>query len=178
MSLPTRIPVRRIARPLALCGSLAVWLVAARAAHGAPAATPSPPAGGRPAAATAAPGHARIEPLSISKSATEVQGKILRSTRGQRGPVRLQVARTSGGQVAVLLAPDELCDRLGLSLREGEQVTVRGALFPGRNPILVASEVVVDGKEIPVRNRGPVSAGAAGGDKSKQPLASPVAAAH
>ena len=173
MSLPALRAARRIARSFASCVGLAVWLVAARAAHGAPAATPAPPAGARPAAT--APGHATIEPMSISKSATEVQGKILHSTRGQHGPVRLQVARAGGGQVAVLVAPDELCDRLGLSLREGEQVTVRGALFPGRNPILITSEVVVDGKEIPVRNRGPV-ADAAAGDKKKQPPASPAAA--
>jgi hypothetical protein len=111
----------------------------------APAASPAP----------ARPGGKTLPSLFGKDSMVEVRGKILGSSRGHPGPVRLEVEKSDGERIDVLVAPDELCERLGLSLRAGEQVHVRGSLFKGRTPIVVASEVIVDGKEIPVRNRGP-----------------------
>ena len=107
-----------------------------------PAATP----GGRPGP------QATVPTLSFDRgSLVEVRGRILRSTRGHPGPVRLEVEKSGGGEVAVLVAPDGVCDQLGLSLRTGEDVVVRGSLVAGDHPILVAKTIVVDGREVEVR---------------------------
>lgn len=106
-----------------------------------------------PVTAQPAPVATTLPRLFTETSMASVRGRILRSTRGRPGPVRLEVERSDGGQIAVLLAPDEVCEKLGLSLRAGEEIDVRGALYQGRSPILVAASVTVNGKEIQVPRR-------------------------
>jgi hypothetical protein len=142
-------PVRLVRTAAVLVLLVGAGAVARAAATPRPGATPGP----------ARAGAAKLPTLSTKDSPIEVRGKILRSTRGHPGPVRLRVEKSDGGQIDVLVAADELCQRLGLALRVGDEVQIRGALFAGRKPILVASVVVVDGKEIAVRNRGLVGSG-------------------
>ncbi|HZR80623.1 MAG TPA: OB-fold nucleic acid binding domain-containing protein [Candidatus Binatia bacterium] len=139
------------AKRLATGGAVAAFLAAAalaarvRAAGASTVATPAPTATPAHAAATVLP------KLFTAESLVQVEGKILRSTRGHPGPVRLEVERADGERVEVLLAPDDVCDQLGLSLRAGEQVRLEGSLFRGRAPIVVASSVIVNGKAVSVR---------------------------
>jgi hypothetical protein len=84
---------------------------------------------------------------------SHVAGKIVRTSRGRKGPVRLLVERKAGDQVTVLVGPDDLCDRLGLSLQSGETVDVEGALVKGERPILIASAFKLpDGKTVRIRD--------------------------
>jgi hypothetical protein len=103
---------------------------------------------------TASPSVAqpRLPRVEAQGQKSRVQGKIVRSSRGRKGPVRLQVERADGSKVTVLVAPDDVCERLGLSLRTGETVDVAGALLKTKQPILVATAFTVDGKTIAVRD--------------------------
>jgi hypothetical protein len=92
-------------------------------------------------------------PVIDAGQSTHVEGKIIRTSRGRKGPVRLLVERKSGDQVTILVASDELCDRVGLSLQSGETVDVEGALVKGERPILIASAFKMpDGKTIRIRD--------------------------
>ena len=66
---------------------------------------------------------------STDGPAKRIEGKIMRSSRGKKGPVRLLVERKEGDPVTVLVAPEEVCDRLGLSLKADEQVVVEGSML-------------------------------------------------
>lgn len=90
--------------------------------------------------------------LGASGASEEISGRIAASTRGSSGPVRLVVELPGGKEIAVLVAPDELCDALGLSLKADEEVTVIGQIVPGERPLFVGSAVVVDGRRIDVRD--------------------------
>jgi hypothetical protein len=95
----------------------------------------------------------RLPMIDVQGPQTHVQGKIVRSSRGRKGPVRLLVERKPGDQVTVLVGPDEECDRLGLSLQSGETVDVEGALVKGERPILIASAFkTADGKTVRIRD--------------------------
>ena len=104
--------------------------------------TSAPPAGER----------ARVPKVSIEGPAQRVEGKIIRSSRGKKGPVRLLVERKDGDPVTVLVAPEDVCDRLGLSLKADEKVVVEGSMLKSDRPILIAGSFVVDGKTIRVRD--------------------------
>jgi hypothetical protein len=67
--------------------------------------------------------------------------------------VRLDVSPDAGGRLTVLVAPDPLCDALGLSLREGERIDVAGSLVAGQTPMLVATQFTVDGRTVLVRDQ-------------------------
>jgi len=115
----------------------------ARHAHAAEPASPTPaPDASQP----------RLPHVEARGEKSRVQGKIVRTSRGRKGPVRLQVERADGSKVTVLVGPDELCESLGLSLRIGETVDVSGALLKTKQPILVATTFIVDGKSIRVRD--------------------------
>lgn len=95
----------------------------------------------------------RLPMIDVQGPQTRVQGKIVRSSRGRKGPVRLLVEQKPGDQVTVLVAPDEDCDRLGLSLQSGETVDVEGALVKGERPMLIASAFkTADGKTVRIRD--------------------------
>lgn len=94
----------------------------------------------------------RVPMLSTQGPVTKVEGKITRSSRGRKGPVRLLVERASGGPVTILVAADEYCDRVGLSLRAGETIAAEGTMVKGERPILLASSVTVDGKTVQIRD--------------------------
>ena len=104
--------------------------------------TPAPAAVERP----------RVPKVSIEGPTQRIDGKIIRSSRGKKGPVRLLVERKDGDPVTVLVAPEEVCDRLGLTLRADEPVVVEGSMLKSDRPILIASAFVVDGKVIRVRD--------------------------
>jgi hypothetical protein len=139
-----------------VCGRLfaacAIVLVAgalvALPARRSDAADPAPqPSAGRPATVP------RLPVIEANGPSSHVEGKIVRSSRGRKGPVRLLVERKSGDQVMVLVGPDQLCDRLGLSLKSGETIDVQGALVKSEHPILIASVFKMpDGKTIRVRD--------------------------
>lgn len=101
------------------------------------------------AGAGAAP---RLPMLSGQGPTTTVEGKIARSSRGRKGPVRLLVERQGGDPVTVLVAADDYCDRVGLSLRTGETVTAEGTMVKGERPILLASKITSDGKTVQIRD--------------------------
>jgi hypothetical protein len=85
-----------------------------------------------------------------------VQGEIKQSTRGRgSGPVRLDVQSDDGAAVAILLISDASLDSLGLSLKAGERIDARGAMVAGKKPLLVATEVTVEGKVIEIRESEP-----------------------
>lgn len=99
-----------------------------------------------------APARPRVPKVSADGPPMRIAGKILRSSRGKKGPVRLLVERKDGEPVTVLVGPEDVCDRLGLSLRADEQVVVEGSMLKSERPILIASTFVVDGKTIRVRD--------------------------
>ena len=103
---------------------------------------------GKPASAD----KPRVPMVSTEGPTKRIEGKIMRSSRGKKGPVRLLVERKEGDPVTVIVAPEEVCDRLGLSLKAEEQVVVEGSLLKSDRPILIASAFVVDGKTIRVRD--------------------------
>jgi hypothetical protein len=81
-----------------------------------------------------------------------LQGEIRHSTRGRgRGAVRLDVVSDAGEKVAVLTVSNDTLDAFGLSLRPGERIDARGSLLPGKVPLLVAVELVVDGRTVRLR---------------------------
>ncbi|MBM4243567.1 MAG: hypothetical protein FJ148_07090 [Deltaproteobacteria bacterium] len=128
----------------------------------------------------------RVPKVSIDGPPKRIEGKIMRSSRGKKGPVRLLVERKDAEPVTVLVAPEDVCDRLGLSLKADEHVVVEGAMLKSDRPILVASSFVVDGKTIRVRDeQGKIldpaglakpaeGTGAAVTGRSKQPEPSPA----
>jgi hypothetical protein len=100
----------------------------------------------------AAGGTPHLPTLFRPDSITAVRGKISHSTRGHPGAVRLDVTPDAGGRLTVLVAPDSLCDALGLSLQAGERVDVTGSLLAGQTPILIATQFNVDGRGVRVRD--------------------------
>ena len=79
-------------------------------------------------------------------------GKVVSSTRGKPGPVRI-VINTGGRDLAVLVAPNDVCEALGLSLENGDDVTIEGRVMTtGERPLMVAEAVIVDGERVPVRS--------------------------
>jgi hypothetical protein len=112
------------------------------------AADPAPQASG--SASVAVP---RLPMIDAQGPPSHVQGKIVRTSRGRKGPVRLLVERKAGDQVTVLVGPDDFCDRVGLSLQSGETVDVEGALVKGERPILIAAAFKTpDGKTVRIRD--------------------------
>lgn len=106
-----------------------------------------------PVSAEPAPAAGKGLPrLDAAGASEEISGRIAASTRGQSGPVRLVIELAGGKELAVLVAPDEFCDHLGLSLKTDEEITVIGRVMPGERPLLVASAVVVDGRRVDVRD--------------------------
>ena len=97
-------------------------------------------------------GRPRVPMASTEGPTKRIEGKIMRSSRGKKGPVRILVERKEGDPVTVLVAPEEVCDRLGLSLKADEQVVVEGSMLKSDRPILIATAFVVDGKTIHVRD--------------------------
>lgn len=95
---------------------------------------------------------ARLPKLGGQGPTTRVKGKIVRSSRGRKGPVRLLLERPDGEKVTVLVAPDEFCDRAGLSLRAEETVEIEGSMLKAQRPILIATAVVADGRTVPIRD--------------------------
>ncbi len=91
--------------------------------------------------------------LGDPAAAEEVTGRIADSTRGKPGPVRLVLTIAGGRELAALVAPDKVCETLGLSLEAGEDVTLVGRMITtGERPLLVTEAVVVDGRRIEVRD--------------------------
>jgi hypothetical protein len=140
---------RAPSRPrLVLAAAILVGSLVA-AGRGAGALAAEPPVG----SPTPGGGAAPLPHLYAKDSIVRVKGKIVESTRGHKGPVRLEIERGEGGRLSALVATDERCEQLGLSLRPGEEVELEGSLFQGRTPILAATAVIVDGKAIPVRDQ-------------------------
>lgn len=115
---------------------------------------------GTEARATSGATLPRIDPTPV-----DVAGRIVASTRGRAGAVRLEIEGADGKRLPALLPADDVLERLGLSLRPGETVVLRGSMFRGPRPALVVGAVVVDGRPIDVRDgatgRGPTAARAA-----------------
>jgi len=145
-------PSERFSRRLGVVALLvAAWIAAPSAATAQPATAPGSAAS--PGARAPANGAPHLPTLFGADSMTTVQGKILHSTRGRPGAVRLDVSPDAGGRLTVLVAPDPLCDALGLSLREGERIDVTGSLVAGQTPMLVATQFNVDGRPVRVRDQ-------------------------
>jgi hypothetical protein len=111
----------------------------------------------------------RVPTISAEGPTRRIEGKIMRSSRGKKGPVRLLVERKDGEPVTVLVASEDVCDRLGLSLKADEQIVVEGSMLKSDRPILIASAFIVGDKTIRVRDAdGNIldPATAAGGAKS------------
>lgn len=126
------------ARSLFLVSCCFFVIVAGVAAHG-----ESPPG--------SAPAGNALPKLAAEQGAS-LRGVIQHSTRGRgKGAVRLDVLSDSGEAMAVLTVPDATLDTLGLSLRRAERIEARGTLVPGKVPLFVASEIVVEGRAIPIR---------------------------
>ena len=103
-----------------------------------------------------AAGSAKSLPALRNGTSEEVvylRGVIQHSTRGRGrgGAVRLDVLSDAGEPTAVLTVPDSTLDTLGLSLRRGEEIEARGAMLPGKVPLLVVSEIVLEGRTIAIR---------------------------
>lgn len=94
----------------------------------------------------------RVPMVATEGPTKRIEGKIMRSSRGKKGPVRLLVERKDGDPVTILVAPEEVCDQLGLSLRTDEQVVVEGTMLKSDRPILIATSFVVGDKTIRVRD--------------------------
>jgi len=105
------------------------------------------------AAAEATPdGRTLLPKLTDETGTTEATGRILSSTRGKPGPVRLVLELKDGDSLAVLVAPDDLCTHLGLSLQPDEEITVIGKEVKGSRPLLVTRMVVEKGRRVVVRD--------------------------
>lgn len=94
----------------------------------------------------------RVPMVSTQGPSRRIEGKIMRSSRGKKGPVRLLVEIKDSEPVTVLVAPEEVCDQLGLSLKTDEHVVVEGTMLKSDRPILIASSFVVGDKTIRVRD--------------------------
>ena len=94
----------------------------------------------------------KLPTLGAKAPAKETSGRIVESSRGQTDPVRLILESDGGEEVVVLVGPNGLCDRLGLSLRPGEEVAVVGRELPGAPPLLVAKTLVVAGQAVVLRD--------------------------
>ena len=123
-------------RTMLLCIGLLSWDLLAR--------------GGSPGDA-AAQGKAAL-PRVESGKVSRVKGRIVASTRGKPGPVRLTVESEGGDAVSVLVAPDELCEKLGLSLKVNDSIDATGTMMPGKPSLLVVSELEVDGRRLELRD--------------------------
>ncbi len=89
----------------------------------------------------------------LGNTMEDVTGTIADSTRGKEGPVRLVLNVAGGRELAALVTLDEVCEALGLSLRKGEVVTLRGQMVTtGERPLFVTEAVVVDGAPVVVRD--------------------------
>lgn len=111
------------------------------------------------------PARKGLPRLGSPETAEEIRGVIADTTRGQRGPVRLVVRVTGGSELAVLVAPDKVCESLGLSLKTGEDVTLTGRMITtGERPLFVAETVELDGKPVSLRDPGGGWVKAAGGE--------------
>jgi hypothetical protein len=107
-----------------------------------------------------------------TNESVRLQGEIRHSTRGRgrgRGAVRLDVVSDAGEKVAVLTVSNDTLDALGLSLRPGERIDARGSLLQGKVPLLVAVELVVDGRTVRLRETPGESAKGAAGEKEGAP---------
>lgn len=123
-------------------------------------------------------GESRGKLARLDPSPVDVAGRIVSSSRGRGGPVRLEIEGADGKRLPALLPDDEVLDRLGLSLRRGETVVLRGSMFPGARPALVATAVVVDGRPVPIRDArgaGPTAARAASERPGSTAAGSPAA---
>jgi len=163
-------PFERFSRHFGVMALLAtLWIAAPSGASAQPATAPGPAASEGARAPANGPPH--LPTLFGRDSMTTVQGKILHSTRGRPGAVRLDVSPDAGGRLTVLVAPDPLCDALGLSLREGERIDVTGSLVAGQTPMLVATQFNVDGRTVRVRDQQGklITAGPAAGPPATRP---------
>jgi hypothetical protein len=94
----------------------------------------------------------RVPMVSTEGPTRRIEGKIMRSSRGKKGPVRLLVEQKGAEPVTVLVASEDVCDRLGLSLKTDEQIVVEGSMLKSDRPILIASSFIVGDKTIRVRD--------------------------
>jgi len=123
-------------------------------------------------------GEARGKLARLDPTPVDVAGRIVSSSRGRGGPVRLEIEGADGKRLPALLPEDEVLDRLGLSLRRGETVVLRGSMFPGTRPALVATAVVVDGRAVAIRDgaaAGPTAARAASERPGSKAAGAPAA---
>ena len=94
----------------------------------------------------------KLPKLTAETRVREVSGRIVESSRGRSGPVQLILELEGGAEMKVMVAPDALCDELGLALQAGEELTVIGYELSGESPLLVARSVVVAGRRVDVRD--------------------------
>ncbi|MFM7737243.1 MAG: hypothetical protein ACKPBU_14845 [Alphaproteobacteria bacterium] len=150
----------RVRGPRVRSGAFARAMLAVGVLAGASPDAFADPAGAAGAAASAAavapPGGAKL--ARIDSAPVDVAGRIVASTRGHAGPVRLEIEGADGKRLPALLPPDDVLSKHGLSLQKGETVVLRGSMFQGPRPALVVTAVVVDGRPVEVRS----PAGAAG----------------
>ncbi|MEW6272462.1 MAG: hypothetical protein AB1689_24540 [Thermodesulfobacteriota bacterium] len=128
--------------------------------------------------AEAAKDKPRLPVIAAKGPTTRIKGKIVRSSRGRKGPVRLLIERENGPKVTALVAPDDYCDEKGLSLRNGESVELEGTMLKSERPMLVATAVIVDGKAVQLRDAegkliGAGKPGAPAGAETKASLSGP-----
>ena len=161
-------------------GLLAAWLVVGTCRCAA-----ASPAGGA-AQTTSAGTPAGIQELIpkggsvpvVDTTPVDVAGRIVFSSRGHAGPVRIEIEASDGKRVTALLATDDVCNRLGLSLKAGETVVLRGSMFNGPRPALITTAVIVDGKPVALRGKdidGPGPTLMRAGKAQPPPAAAPAA---
>lgn len=137
----------------------------------------SEPAG---AAAVADTGRAAVAKVPrLASGQVDVAGRIVSSTRGRGGAVRLEIEGADGKRLPALLPSDDDLEQHGQSLEIGRTVVLRGSMVEGSRPALVVTAVVVDGEPIALRKadegRGPTAARAekqkAGSTSAARPAA-------
>lgn len=148
-ALPTRAPGSKRRGRSRCPGSLVFWYLPA-------ALIASPFLGWASGAEPPVPSVAKSLPAlrsGTSEGTVHLRGVIQHSTRGRGrgGAVRLDVLSDAGEPTAVLTVPDSTLDVLGLSLRRGETIEARGTMLPGKVPLLVVSEIVLEGRTIAIR---------------------------
>ena len=104
-----------------------------------------------PAAADAA-GTARSTVPRLDPAQVDVAGRVVSTTKGRGGAVRLEIEGADGKRLPALLPSEEVLQRHGLDFGVGKTVVLRGSMFQGARPALVVSAVVVDGKPVAVRD--------------------------